>query len=89
MYKNYIFDLYGTLVDIRTNENKAYLWDKMVELFGFYGAIYTRTELKNNYHEYVKELEQEMKKTEEYPEIDLDDVIRRLFMDKGIEVDNT
>lgn len=28
-YQNYIFDLYGTLVDIRTNERKAYLWQKM------------------------------------------------------------
>lgn len=29
MYQNYIFDLYGTLVDIHTNENKHYLWEKM------------------------------------------------------------
>ena len=29
MYQNYIFDLYGTLVDIHTNEKKAYLWKKM------------------------------------------------------------
>ena len=28
MYQNYIFDLYGTLVDIHTNEKKAYLWEK-------------------------------------------------------------
>lgn len=28
MYQNYIFDLYGTLVDIHTNEKKAYLWKK-------------------------------------------------------------
>ena len=27
-YENYIFDLYGTLVDIRTNEKKTYLWQK-------------------------------------------------------------
>ena len=26
MYKNYIFDLYGTLVDIRTNEGKPYVY---------------------------------------------------------------
>ena len=29
MYQNYIFDLYGTLVDIHTNEKKAYLWKKL------------------------------------------------------------
>ena len=49
MYKNYVFDLYGTLVDIRTNENKAYLWDKMAEIMGFYGAVYERQELKQKY----------------------------------------
>lgn len=26
MYKNYFFDLYGTLVDIRTDERKPSLW---------------------------------------------------------------
>ena len=85
MYKNYVFDLYGTLVDIRTNEDKAYLWDKMKELFGFYGAVYERNTLKKTYFQYCKELEEQMKKEEEYPEIDLDVVIRRLFADKGVE----
>lgn len=85
MYKNYIFDLYGTLVDIRTNEDKTYLWDKMAELFGFYGAVYERHTLKKTYFQYCRELEEELKKEEEYPEIDLDIVIRRLFADKGIE----
>ena len=85
MYKNYIFDLYGTLVDIRTNEDKAYLWDKMTELFGFYGAVYERNTLKKTYFKYCKELEEEMKKEEEYPEINLDVVIQRLFADKGVE----
>ena len=33
MYKNYIFDLYGTLVDINTDENKRYLWDKTVHMY--------------------------------------------------------
>ncbi len=27
-YKNYIFDFYGTLVDIVTDENKLELWEK-------------------------------------------------------------
>lgn len=85
MYKNYVFDLYGTLVDIRTNEDKAYLWDKMTELFGFYGAVYERNTLKKTYFQYCREIEEEMKKEEEYPEIDLDIVIRKLFADKGIE----
>ena len=30
-YKNYIFDLYGTLVDIHTNEGKAYLYNVITD----------------------------------------------------------
>ena len=40
-YKNYIFDLYGTLVDINTDEWSAQLWKKMAILYGYYGAAYT------------------------------------------------
>lgn len=40
MYKNYVFDLYGTLVDINTNENNINLWKKMQEFYAFYGAVY-------------------------------------------------
>ncbi len=50
MYQNYIFDLYGTLVDIRTNEQKHYLWDKMALYMRLQGADYTAKELKKAYH---------------------------------------
>ena len=29
MYETCVFDLYGTLVDIRTNEEKIELWEKL------------------------------------------------------------
>lgn len=89
MYKNYIFDLYGTLVDIRTNENKPYLWEKMSEIFGFYGADYSRAELKRAYFKYCGDLESVARKTDEFAEIDLDIVFRKLFSDKGIEIDQS
>lgn len=87
MYKNYIFDLYGTLVDIRTNENKDYLWDKMTEMFGFYGAFYEKKELKKKYFSYIKESEK-AHDGEECPEIDLAQVFFRLFEEKGVVVDD-
>ena len=31
MYKNYIFDLYGTLVDINTNENNLVIYIKHIK----------------------------------------------------------
>lgn len=46
MYKAYIFDLYGTLVDIRTNEDKRFFWTKMSELYTSLGARYGARDLK-------------------------------------------
>ena len=57
MYQNYIFDLYGTLVDIHTNEKKAYLWKKMSLFFGMKGAAYEPKELRMAYATKIKEQE--------------------------------
>lgn len=84
-YKNVIFDLYGTLLDIHTNENKAYLWEKMSELFRAYGAYYTPASLKKAYLEYVHLFESQLDGP--YPEIQLELVFYQLLRDKGIEAD--
>ena len=46
MYKNYIFDFYGTLADIRTDEEDPCLWGKMSEIYSALGAAYSPGELK-------------------------------------------
>lgn len=48
-YENYIFDLYGTLVDIRTNEKKTYLWQKMALYMSLQGASYAPPKLRREY----------------------------------------
>lgn len=83
MYKNYVFDLYGTLVDISTNEWKSYLWKKLQEFYAFYGADYEWKELKNQY-EYICKSEEEKIKDRDYPEIKVEHVFQKLFSDKGI-----
>ena len=45
-YDNYIFDLYGTLVDIHTEENDPLVWKKLALLYGYYDADYSSEELK-------------------------------------------
>ena len=57
LYQDYIFDLYGTLVDIRTDEKKRLLWNKMSLFYGYYGAEYTPAELKTSYDVLVVEKE--------------------------------
>ena len=44
MYKNYIFDLYGTIIDINTDENYDDLWKEMAEFYCMKNAIYTAEE---------------------------------------------
>lgn len=87
MYQNYLFDLYGTLVDIHTNEAKPYLWEKMRELYAFQGARYTPKELKNAYNmEVAKEKEQTKKAHPAFKHIDirLEHVFARLYQNKGV-----
>lgn len=86
MYKNYIFDLYGTLVDINTNENKFYLWEKTAQFYGFYGAKYTAAELKEAYRISCK-TETDKLKDVEYPEIKLENVFLDLFERKGVKAE--
>jgi putative hydrolase of the HAD superfamily len=71
-YKNYIFDLYGTLVDIHTNENKNYLWKKTADFLKCYGIDYKPNELKKRYFQLVQELEAEIS------EIQLERVFEKL-----------
>lgn len=35
-YKNYLFDLYGTLVDIHTDEENEALWEKLCMFLRLY-----------------------------------------------------
>lgn len=87
-YKNYIFDLYGTLVDINTNERKPYLWKKVSELYAYHGAIYTPSEFKKSYLRLCAAHTETLRTNNgvQYPEIQLEYVFMDLFKEKGIEI---
>ena len=38
MYKNIIFDVYGTMVDVWTDEQDIQTWQAVSSLMDFYGA---------------------------------------------------
>lgn len=81
MYKNYIFDFYGTLVDIHTDEKKPALWEKMADLYRVYGADYTPEELKHAYLRQCQKAEDRLrqKKGIKNVEIDLAEVFASLL----------
>lgn len=87
MYKDYLFDLYGTLIDIHTDENKKSLWHGFKNLLAMYGAKYKTKELKNKYSE-LCEMEKQSVPKEKYtdePEPELLNVFKTLMKEKGAE----
>ena len=92
MYDTCIFDLYGTLVDIRTDEKKPELWERLALFYAFYGAEYTPDELHQGYDCLTAEMsagKAGLRKDahEAYPEIRIEDVFMALFRKKGIDAD--
>ncbi|MBQ1508663.1 MAG: HAD family hydrolase [Erysipelotrichaceae bacterium] len=81
-YSSYVFDLYGTLVDIHTDESKASFWKKMSSFFQVYRIDYPYRELRRDYLLFCEE--EEEKREGEDVEIDLHPVFERLFRSKGI-----
>lgn len=92
-YENYVFDLYGTLVDIHTDEKESAVWEKLALFFGYYKAHYEPEELYERYLAIVKEQEGKLKQTlegkrqdahESSPEIEITDVFTQLYQEKGV-----
>ena len=84
MYTDLIFDLYGTLVDIHTEETEE-VWEKTALFFGYYGARYTPEQLQ---HGFTAELTRRQAKAgqsyECFPDIPFHEVMADLFRQKGI-----
>ena len=87
-YSDCIFDLYGTLVDIRTDEEMPSLWEKTADLYRRHGAEYEASELYSAYLRLVREMEKAdslLRKDahEAHPEIPIEKVFQRLYEEKG------
>ena len=82
-YKNYIFDLYGTIIDIHTEEGERKLWKALAKYYRKHGAFYFACGIRRGYHKFVNE---ELKKSEE---IQVEKVFKKLFEVKGVDADDT
>lgn len=90
MYDNIIFDLYGTLIDINTDESNEKLWIYMTNLYKKQNAIYRPNELKKLFNKLCNEEEINLKKTLKCDnvEININNVFKKLFEHKNINVNN-
>lgn len=83
-YTDLVFDLYGTLVDIHTEENDL-VWEKTAFYFGFYGARYTGPELKAAFGAAMEQREARAGQSYEcFPDIPFEEVMAELFREKGV-----
>ena len=91
MYQNYIFDLYGTLADIHTDEEQPLLWEKLAYFMAMQGAHYTPAELHTRYQDLIREEEAQTQAVifsstapDGVAEIDISVIFHKLFEQKGI-----
>lgn len=85
-FTDLVFDLYGTLVDIHTEESDA-VWEKVALYFGFYGAHYTGAELKAAFAAAMASREAKAGQGDGcFPDIPYELVMAELFERKGVTV---
>lgn len=89
-YRDCIFDLYGTLVDIHTDERRPQLWEKLAARYREQGADFTPEELQDAYFRTVRRMEGGKTSLrgdahEAHPEIRIEFVFQDLYRQKGID----
>lgn len=89
-YRNYIFDFYGTLADIWTDETSVIFWHDFACFMRRKGASYNRLGVRKNYLDICHQLERKMQEERkcELVEIDIMEVFRELYARKAIKADN-
>lgn len=100
-YETYIFDLYGTLVDIHTEEEEKSVWEKLALFYGYYDAIYQPRELFDAFRGLITQKESAKRKEmqskpgkaadthEAFPEVEIEQIFLELFLKKGVTADMT
>lgn len=83
-YTDLIFDLYGTLVDIHTEENDA-VWEHTAIYYGFYGANYTAKELQTAFQASMAGRQANAGQSYEcFPDLPCEESFAQLFRDRDI-----
>lgn len=83
MYKNIIFDVYGTLIDIYTNEHDIAVWQKVAQTLAFYDVDYTAAELMETYLSACELQVESGKRKYKHPEVDVVESFRMICANKG------
>ena len=80
---NFVFDFYGTLVDVRTDENKPSLWRFMADWYAVHGCLLSPEALRDAFWQAEKGEREALRRQTglECPEIRIERVFLRLLLD--------
>ncbi|MCX7922957.1 MAG: tetratricopeptide repeat protein [Clostridia bacterium] len=86
MFKNFIFNLYGSLIDVKVDDVKEETWSKLVLFLAYNGANYEKEELKKSFFiESMYELGKNQ--SSKYPDLKMENVFHKLYTNKGLAID--
>ena len=80
--KGILFDLYGTLIDIETDESLEEIYRGIAHYLTYHGVYLHRWEVRDRYYEIMKKQKQEG--GEKYPEIDVEAIWNSFLGQEGI-----
>jgi putative hydrolase of the HAD superfamily len=81
--KGILCDLYGTLIDIETDESQEEIYRAIAHYLTYHGVYRHRWEVRDRYYEIMKQQKEEG--GEQYPEIDVEAIWDRFLMHEGLE----
>ena len=81
--KGILFDLYGTLIDIETDESLEEIYRGIAHYLTYQGVYLHRWEVRDRYYQIMKQQREES--GEEYPEIDVEAIWNTFLEQEGIK----
>jgi putative hydrolase of the HAD superfamily len=81
--KSILFDLYGTLIDIETDESMEEIYRGIAHFLTYQGIYLHRWEVRDLYYGIMKE--QKEQSSEEYPEISVESIWDTFLREQGME----
>ena len=81
--KGILFDLYGTLIDIETDESREEIFRAIAHYLTYHGIYLHRWEVRDRYYEIMNQQKEE--RDEEYPEIDVKAIWNSFLRQEGIK----
>jgi putative hydrolase of the HAD superfamily len=81
--KGLLFDLYGTLIDIETDEGMEEIYRSISHFLNYHGIYLHRWEMKDRYYEIMKQQKEDRNET--HPEINVEAIWNTLLRQEGME----